>query len=109
MRYFVLLDFQYIVLAVCMGIAATILLYVAFGVPVISRKREKEPEHYTDGLQIEKNPIPLILVFIVCRNFNMGNGVYAGSGNKRGAVLKQLSANSVQPSAKNEFADGRTF
>ena len=64
MRYFVLLDFQYVVLAVCMGIAATILLYVAFGVPVISRKREKEPEHYTDGLQIEKNPIPLILVFV---------------------------------------------
>jgi Ca2+/Na+ antiporter len=64
MRYFVLLDFQYIVLAVCLGIATTILLYVAFGVPVISLKREKEPEHYTDGLQIEKNPIPLILVFL---------------------------------------------
>ena len=64
MRYFVLLDFQYIVLAVCMGIAATLLLYVAFGMPVISRKREKEPEHYTDGLRIEKNPIPPILVFI---------------------------------------------
>jgi Ca2+/Na+ antiporter len=64
MRYFVLLDFQYIVLAVGLGIAATILLYVAFGVPVISRKREKEPEHYTDGLRIEKNPIPPILVFL---------------------------------------------
>lgn len=99
MRYYVLLDFQYIVLAVGMGIAATILLYVAFGVPASSRKREKEPEHYIDGLRIEKLD-SANSCFFVCRNFNMGNGVYAGSRNKRGAVLKQLSANSVQHTAK---------
>lgn len=64
MRYFALLDFQYVVLALFFGIAAAILLHVAFGWPGVSHKARKEPEHYADGLQIEKNPIPPILVFV---------------------------------------------
>jgi hypothetical protein len=64
MRYFALLDFQYVVLAVFTGIAAAILLHVAFGWPGASRRERKEPEHYADGLQIEKNRVPPILVFV---------------------------------------------
>jgi len=64
MRYFALLDFQYIVLAMFIGIAATILLYIAFGWPGAPRKVQKEPEHYADGLQIEKNLVPPLLVFV---------------------------------------------
>jgi len=64
MRYFALLDFQYIVLAVFFGIAAAILLHVAFGWPGVPRKEQKEAERYADGLQIEKNPLPPILVFV---------------------------------------------
>ncbi len=39
-------------------------LHVAFGWPGVRRTEGKEPEHYADGLQIEKNPIPPILVFV---------------------------------------------
>lgn len=42
MRYFALLDFQYIVLALFIGIAATILLYVAFGWPGASRRADAQ-------------------------------------------------------------------
>ena len=64
MRYFNLLDFQYVVLALFIGIALTILLYVAFGWPAASLKRNKVPEEFAEGLQIEKNPVPPILIFI---------------------------------------------
>jgi hypothetical protein len=64
MRYFNLLDFQYIVLALFIGIAVTILLYVAFGGSALSLKRKKAPEEFAEGLQIEKNPVPPILVFV---------------------------------------------
>jgi hypothetical protein len=64
MRYFALLDFQYIVLALFIGIAATILLYVAFGWPGASRRGQQAPEQYAEGLQIEKNRVPPILVFV---------------------------------------------
>jgi hypothetical protein len=64
MRYFDLLDFQYVVLALFIGIAVTILLYVAFGWSAASLKRKKVPEEFAEGLQIEKNPVPPILIFI---------------------------------------------
>ena len=64
MRYFDLLDFQYVVLALFIGIAVTILLYVAFGWPAAVLKRKKAPEEFAAGLQIEKNPVPPILVFV---------------------------------------------
>ena len=64
MRYFDLLDFQYLVLALFIGTAVTILVYVAFGWPAQPRKRKEEPEEFTEGLKIEKNPVPPILVFV---------------------------------------------
>ena len=64
MRYFDLLDFQYLVLALCIGIAVTILIYVAFGWSAQSLKRKEAPEEFTEGLRIEKNPVPPILIFV---------------------------------------------
>jgi hypothetical protein len=64
MRYFDLLDFQYLVLALFIGTAVTILVYVAFRWPVQPRKRKEEPEEFAEGLKIEKNPVPPILVFV---------------------------------------------
>ena len=64
MRYFDLLDFQYVVLALFIGIAVTILVYVAFGWSPLSLKRNKAPEEFAEGLQIEKNPVPPILIFV---------------------------------------------
>lgn len=64
MRYFDLLDFQYLVLALFIGIAVTILVYVAFGWSAQSLKRKEAPEEFAEGLQIGKNPVPPILVFV---------------------------------------------
>ena len=64
MRYFDLLDFQYVVLALFIGIGVTILLYMAFGWSGISLKRKEAPEEFTEGLRIEKNPVPPILIFV---------------------------------------------
>jgi hypothetical protein len=64
MRYFALLDFQYFVLAVFIGIAVLLLLYVSFGQVYSRRSKEAEAEKYPEGLRIEKNPIPPILIFI---------------------------------------------
>jgi putative effector of murein hydrolase LrgA (UPF0299 family) len=49
MRYFDLLDFQYVVLALFIGIAVTILLYVAFGWSAQSLKRKEAPEEFAEG------------------------------------------------------------
>ena len=64
MRYFDLLDFQYVVLALFIGIAATIFVYVAFGWSPQLLKRKQAPEEFAEGLKIEKNPVPPILVFV---------------------------------------------
>jgi len=63
-RYFPLLDFQYLVLAVFLGIVAVILLYISFGWPGPSGREQQESERYPDGLQAEKNPVPPLLVFV---------------------------------------------
>jgi hypothetical protein len=64
MRYFTLVDFQYVVLAVFIGIVLLLLVYISFGGFYKSRRKEAEAERYPEELQIEKNPIPPILVFI---------------------------------------------
>jgi hypothetical protein len=69
MRYFDLLDFQYLVLALFIGIAVTILIYVAFGWSAQSLKRKEAPEDLTEGLRIEKNPVPPILIFVYAAFF----------------------------------------
>ncbi|MEE9611885.1 MAG: hypothetical protein V3W19_11570 [Desulfatiglandales bacterium] len=67
MRYFSLLDFQYVILLVFLGLIVIILLYVAFGSDVFTRERREKPqelENYPDGIQVRNKPIPPILIFI---------------------------------------------
>lgn len=67
MRYFPLLDFQYLILLVFLGVIALLLLYLAFGSHLFTRKRKEKPhelENYPGGIQTENNPIPVILIFI---------------------------------------------
>jgi hypothetical protein len=64
MRFFGVLDFQYLVLGIFIALVVLILLYLSFSWEAPSRKRESPAEEFPDGLKIEKNPLPPILVFI---------------------------------------------
>ncbi len=67
MRYFPLVDFQYTVLSVLIGIIVLILLCLAFGSHMLTRRRrrdEEELEDYPDGIQASKNPVPPLLIFV---------------------------------------------
>lgn len=66
MRFFGVLDFQYLVLAIFLALAALILLYLAFGWEAPARKKQHPAEEFPEGLKMEKNPVPPILVFIYC-------------------------------------------
>jgi hypothetical protein len=64
MRFFAVLDFQSLVLAIFIALVVLILLYLSFSWEAPERKRERPAEEFPDGLKIEKNPLPPILVFI---------------------------------------------
>jgi uncharacterized membrane protein len=66
MRYFPILDLQYVVLLVFLGIAALVLLYVAFGGTTYDRREEDEGkmEEYPEGIRAARHPVPPILVFV---------------------------------------------
>lgn len=67
MRYFGLLDFQYVILLVFLGLTALLLLYLAFGSHVFTREKKEKPqelEDYPDGIQVRNKAIPPILIFI---------------------------------------------
>ncbi len=67
MRYFALLDFQYVVLLVFLGLTVLILIYLAFYGHALHRgKQEKsdETEGYPEGIRVSRNPIPPILIFL---------------------------------------------
>jgi len=64
MRFFPLLDFQYMVLALFLGIAALVFICVAWG--GYSRKRERDLEERDGEVRFaaERHPVPPILIFI---------------------------------------------
>ncbi len=67
MRYFSLLDFQYVILLVFLGVTILLLFYVTFESYVFTRERDERPqelEDYPDGIKVRDKPIPLILIFI---------------------------------------------
>ncbi len=65
MRFFQVLDLQIVFLAIFFGLAALLILYVAFSGHVrASKKREPEPEEYPDGIRAGHNPIPPLLIFV---------------------------------------------
>jgi NADH:ubiquinone oxidoreductase subunit 3 (subunit A) len=67
MRFFSLLDFQYAMLLIFLGLIALVLLYMAFySHDFIPRRRDKkeEVEEYPGGIQAQNQRIPLILIFV---------------------------------------------
>jgi NADH:ubiquinone oxidoreductase subunit 3 (subunit A) len=67
MRFFPLLDFQYAMLLIFLGLIALVLIYVAFRTyDFLPPKKEKgeEVEEYPGGIQASNKPIPLILIFL---------------------------------------------
>jgi hypothetical protein len=63
MRYFSVLDFQYIVLLIFLGLVSLIILYVAFG-PTGRTPKDETIEEFPDGIREKNNPIPAILIFL---------------------------------------------
>ena len=67
MRFFVLYDFQNVVLLSFLGSIILVLLYMAFGklgATGRSPKAEKTSEEHSREIRSAKKPIPLILIFV---------------------------------------------
>ncbi len=67
MRFFSLVDFQYAMLLIFLGLIALVLIYVAFFTyDFLPGKRDEgeEVEEYPGGIQASNKPIPLILIFL---------------------------------------------
>ena len=67
MRFFPLLDFQYAMLLIFLGLIALVLIYVAFSTyDFLPRKGDEgeKVEEYPGGIQASNQPIPLILIFL---------------------------------------------
>jgi len=67
MRFFPLLDFQYAILLIFLGLIALVLIYVAFSsydfLPP-RRGEAEEVEDYPGEIQTSNKPVPLILIFL---------------------------------------------
>jgi hypothetical protein len=66
MRFFSVLDFQYTILLLFLGLILFILIYIAFGGYALpTRKgRGEEIEEYPEGIRAKNGPLPLLLFFI---------------------------------------------
>jgi hypothetical protein len=66
MRFFDVLDLQYLVLAIFLGLISVFVTYLAFGGYRFRRgTAEKEAaEEYPEGLRSGDNPIPPFLIFL---------------------------------------------
>lgn len=67
MRFFAVFDFQMVVLLTFLGLAALVLLYMAFGSSRFSRNQkeeEEEAEDYPGGIKAARRPLPPILIFV---------------------------------------------
>lgn len=64
MRYFNLLDIQYVVLALFMGLGGLIVIWLSFAGHLEERKGDAEAEHYPEGIRIGKGPIPPLLILV---------------------------------------------
>jgi hypothetical protein len=74
MRFFYVLDFQYLILALFFGILSVFLIYLGFMSYRFSQKRKEEGEtaeesyEYPGGLRIQNHPLSPLLIFI-CLGF----------------------------------------
>jgi hypothetical protein len=63
MRYFPLLDFQYVVLLIFLGIASLIAMYLAFTYEEEDEGQEVK-EEYPEGIRVRNGPVPLVLILL---------------------------------------------
>lgn len=65
MRFFPMLDLQYVVLALFMGLGALLVLWMSFrGYHESREKEEGDLEHYPEGIRTGRGPIPALLVLV---------------------------------------------
>lgn len=66
MRFFSVLDYQYAVLILFLGLIFFFLVYIAFGGYVLPARRERsgKDEEYPGGIRVGSGPLPLLLFFI---------------------------------------------
>lgn len=66
MRFFDLLDFQYLVLAIFLGFVSAVLIYLGFQSYSFSRRRKEEgEEEFPGGIRVQNHSIPPFLIFVV--------------------------------------------
>lgn len=65
MRSFPMMDFQYVVLALFMGLGALLVLWIAFrGYHEAHEEKEEGLEGYPDGIKAGRGPIPALLLLV---------------------------------------------
>lgn len=65
MRFFPMLDIQYVVLALFMGLGALLVLWISFrGYGGHEEEREEKLEHYPEGIRAGRGPIPALLLLV---------------------------------------------
>jgi len=67
MRFFDVLDFQYLILTIFLALVAVILIYLGFQSYSFSRRREEEEreEEFPGGIRVQNHSIPPFLIFVV--------------------------------------------
>ena len=65
MRFFDVLDFQYLILAIFLALVAVVLIYLGFQSYSFSRRREEEEEEFPGGIRVQNHSIPPFLIFVV--------------------------------------------
>ncbi len=64
MRSFPMIDVQYVVLALFMGLGALLVLWIAFRGYHDEEDEERDLEGYPDGIKAGNGPIPALLLLI---------------------------------------------
>lgn len=60
-----MLDLQYVVLALFMGLGALLVLWICFrGYHGPEEEQQQDQEHYPEGIRIGRGPIPPVLVLV---------------------------------------------
>lgn len=68
MRYFPILDFQYVVIGLFLGIIAVAVLFTAFYTysrPGTAEGGKKDLEEYAEGIRGDHNPIPPVVALVL--------------------------------------------
>ena len=67
MRFFDVLDFQYLILAIFLALVAVVLIYLGFQSYSFSRRKEEEEgeEEFPGGIRVQNHSLPPFLIFVV--------------------------------------------